>query len=72
MDYYFIEENGNRFKVSLPFSPYLYILVKKEFMQEVSTYLSKKFGGSISSIEIVAKEDLDLVSNAPVFLFSLE
>lgn len=60
VDYYFIEENGNRFKVSLPFSPYLYILVKKEFMQEVSTYLSKKFGGSISSIEIVAKEDLDL------------
>lgn len=61
VDYYFIQDDGTRFKASLPFKPYFYILAKKEHIQEVSAYLSKKFAGHISSLEIISKEDLDLV-----------
>lgn len=60
VDYYFIQDDGTRFKASLPFKPYFYILAKKENIQEVSAYLSKKFAGHISSLEILSKEDLDL------------
>lgn len=68
VDYYFIQEDGNRFKVSVPFSPYFYILTKKELTQEVSAFISKKFSGSVLSVEQISKEDLDLVFNF-VYLF---
>jgi DNA polymerase epsilon subunit 1 len=29
VDYYFIQMDGARFKVSLPFKPYFYVLIKK-------------------------------------------
>ncbi|XP_051165586.1 DNA polymerase epsilon catalytic subunit 1 [Leptopilina boulardi] len=60
VDYYFIEEDFTRFKVSLPYEPYFYVLCRKDTIQEVSTYLFKKFSGFILKIEIVIKEDLDL------------
>lgn len=39
-----------RFKVSLPFQPYLYLLVAKENIQEVTAFLSKKYGQFIVKI----------------------
>nr|CAD7589121.1 unnamed protein product [Timema genevievae] len=60
MDYYFIQEDDTRFKVSLPFKPYFYILTKKDCTQEVSAYLTKKFSGSLTKAEVMTKEDLDL------------
>ncbi|XP_026280416.1 DNA polymerase epsilon catalytic subunit 1 [Frankliniella occidentalis] len=60
VDYYFIQEDGTRFKASLPFKPYFYILARKENIQEVSAYISKKFSGKLASLEIISKEDLDL------------
>jgi len=60
VDYYFIKEDGERFKVALPFKPYLYVLIKKECMQETQAFLSKKFTGLIAGMETVEKEDLDL------------
>ncbi|KAL6267362.1 hypothetical protein P5V15_000437 [Pogonomyrmex californicus] len=60
VDYYFIEEDATRFKVSLPFSPYFYILCRKDTFEEVSTFLSKKYMGILTKIETVYKEDLDL------------
>ncbi|XP_059098833.1 DNA polymerase epsilon catalytic subunit A-like [Tigriopus californicus] len=61
VDYYFIQEDGARFKVTLPFQPYLYIRIKQACMQETQAYLSKKYGGGlITAMEIVHKEDLDL------------
>ncbi|KAF7265187.1 hypothetical protein GWI33_021380 [Rhynchophorus ferrugineus] len=60
VDYYFMEEDGTRFKVSCPFMPYFYVLTKRELIQEVTQYLSKKFVGIFGKIETVAKEDLDL------------
>uniref|UniRef100_A0A3B5JX93 DNA polymerase epsilon catalytic subunit n=1 Tax=Takifugu rubripes TaxID=31033 RepID=A0A3B5JX93_TAKRU len=60
VDYYFIQEDGSRFKVALPFKPYFYIATKKNCEREVSSYVSKKFQGKVSKLEIVPKEDLDL------------
>ncbi|KAJ8911874.1 hypothetical protein NQ315_012540 [Exocentrus adspersus] len=60
VDYYFMEEDGTRFKVSYPFMPYFYILTKRELIQEVTEFLIKKFSGVIGEIETVTKEDLDL------------
>lgn len=61
VDYYFIQDDGTRFKASLPFKPYFYILAKKENIQEVTAYLSKKFAGKVASLDVISKEDLDLV-----------
>lgn len=61
MDYYFIEMDGSRFKVSLMFQPYFLIMSRKECEQEVIQYLTKKYAGTIHKIDIVEKEDLDLV-----------
>lgn len=62
MDYYFIEMDGSRFKVSLTLKPYFLILARKECEQEVIQFISKRFAGTIHKIDIVEKEDLDLVS----------
>lgn len=63
MDYYFIEMDGTRFKISLAFQPYFLILARKECEQEVIQYLSKKFVGTIHKIEIIEKEDLELLNH---------
>ncbi|XP_015586460.1 DNA polymerase epsilon catalytic subunit A [Cephus cinctus] len=60
VDYYFLEEDGTRFKVSVPYQPYFYILCRKNTFEEVSTFLFKKFNGIVLKIETVSKEDLDL------------
>lgn len=61
VDYYFIKDDGSRFRITQPFQPYFYLLAKKEYVQEVCAYISKKFAGSFTSIDIVMKEDLDMV-----------
>ncbi|XP_070548417.1 DNA polymerase epsilon catalytic subunit A-like isoform X2 [Ptychodera flava] len=60
VDYYFIEEDGNRFKVSLPFKPYFYLAARKNTEREVSAFLSRKYQGVLASVQTIAKEDLDL------------
>ncbi|XP_037367272.1 DNA polymerase epsilon catalytic subunit A [Talpa occidentalis] len=60
VDYYFIQDDGGRFKVALPYKPYFYIATKKGCEREVSSFLSKKFQGKIAKVETVPKEDLDL------------
>jgi DNA polymerase epsilon subunit 1 len=62
MDYYFIEEDGTRFKVTLPFQPYFLVLADRDKIDGVGTYLTKRFTGQIASVEKIVKEDLDLVS----------
>ena len=61
VDYYFLEEDCSRFKISYPYNPYLYILCKKDTYEEVTTGLNKKYPDFIFKIETVYKEDLDLV-----------
>uniref|UniRef100_A0A915HL00 DNA polymerase epsilon catalytic subunit n=1 Tax=Romanomermis culicivorax TaxID=13658 RepID=A0A915HL00_ROMCU len=60
VNYYFIEENGDRFKISLPYKPYLYVATVEHCEKEASLYLSKKYAGDLTEIEIVAKDDLNL------------
>lgn len=60
VDYYFIEEDGKRFKISLPFQPYFYILVPRESIQEVSQFIKKKYEAIVQKIDVIKKEDLDL------------
>ncbi|KAK2190703.1 hypothetical protein NP493_73g03008 [Ridgeia piscesae] len=60
VDYYFLQEDGSRFKVSLPFRPYFYIATKKGCEREVASFLTKKFAGKLASVEPISKEDLDL------------
>ncbi|XP_029296654.1 DNA polymerase epsilon catalytic subunit A [Cottoperca gobio] len=60
VDYYFIQEDGSRFKVALPFKPYFYIATKKNCEREVISYVSRKFQGKVSKLEVILKEDLDL------------
>ncbi|KAJ8673754.1 hypothetical protein QAD02_005016 [Eretmocerus hayati] len=60
VDFYFLEEDCTRFKVSLPYAPYFYILCREGSNQEVITFLQKKFSGFLLGIDITTKEDLDL------------
>ncbi|KAM8886760.1 DNA polymerase epsilon catalytic subunit A [Spinachia spinachia] len=60
VDYYFIEEDGSRFKVALPFKPYFYIATKKNCEREVISYFSRKFHGKVAKLDVISKEDLDL------------
>ncbi|XP_067928568.1 DNA polymerase epsilon catalytic subunit A-like [Watersipora subatra] len=60
VDFYFIEEDGDRFKVTVPYKPYFYIACQDKSEKEVGAYLMKKFSGKIASIEFIQKEDLDL------------
>ncbi|MGH0168304.1 UNVERIFIED_CONTAM: hypothetical protein FKN15_054042 [Acipenser sinensis] len=60
VDYYFVQEDGSRFKVALPFKPYFYIATKKGCEREVISFLSKKYQGKIAKLEVMPKEDLDL------------
>lgn len=61
VDFYFLEEDCTRFKVSLPYNPYFYILCRDGTHQELITFLMKKFSGFLLKADVISKEDLDLV-----------
>ena len=58
-----------RFKVSLPFEPYLYLLVAKENIQEVTAFLSKKFGQYIVKITQVRTKSCSVIKILKIFIF---
>ncbi|CAC5377738.1 POLE [Mytilus coruscus] len=60
VDYYFLEDDGGRFKATLPFRPYFFVAARGNCGREVGSYLTKKFAGKIATVETVKKEDLDL------------
>uniref|UniRef100_A0AAR2JA37 DNA polymerase epsilon catalytic subunit n=1 Tax=Pygocentrus nattereri TaxID=42514 RepID=A0AAR2JA37_PYGNA len=64
VDYYFIQEDGNRFKVRTkvcePAFCAFYFSTTTGNTREVISFLSKKFQGKVAKLEIVPKEDLDL------------
>lgn len=45
----------------MPYNPYFYIGIKRNTERDVLAYLSRKYVGKIFRVEIVEKEDLDLV-----------
>ena len=73
LDLYFVQDDGYKYKTSHAFKPYFYILVKRETEQEVAQFLLKKYVGLIASVEVISKDDLDLVCfYLFLSLFSLE
>ncbi|CAH8663835.1 unnamed protein product [Schistosoma haematobium] len=62
IDLYFLQTDGNRFKVSRPYLPYFYVLVRGGEVAErdANSYLLKRFSGRLAGIEVVSKNDLDL------------
>ena len=61
VDFYFIDEDGSHFKVSYPYQPYFYIETGSDAQREVSSFLSRKLSGRLAGIDMVEKENLDLV-----------
>ncbi|CAL1292777.1 unnamed protein product [Larinioides sclopetarius] len=60
VDYYFLEDDGGRFKVTLPYKPYFYVCTVDGTEQEVASHLTRKYSGLINKVEVVQKENLDL------------
>lgn len=69
LDCYFVQESGERFKVSLPYQPYFYVAAAPGHDAEVSAYLAKKFVGVVARVELVDREDLDLVRLIVLFFY---
>ena len=60
---FFIGEDGSWTKCSLPYKPYFYLLVEDEAIREIVFYLNKEFADRLDSLDVVEKEDLDLVNH---------
>ncbi|CDS37731.1 dna polymerase epsilon catalytic subunit a [Echinococcus multilocularis] len=62
VDFYFIQSDDRRFKVSRPYLPYFLVSVDgdQDVETEVTTFLSREFAGRIVKVEVVEKEDLDM------------
>ncbi|KAM7543304.1 hypothetical protein Aperf_G00000018284 [Anoplocephala perfoliata] len=62
VDFYFIQSDGARFKVSRPYLPYFFVSVAgdHDVETEVTTFLSREFSGRVVKIETIEKEDLDM------------
>ncbi|PAA63472.1 hypothetical protein BOX15_Mlig016561g2 [Macrostomum lignano] len=63
VDYYFLRDDGSRFKVSMPYRPYFYAAVRSGCEHEVLSYLSKKYSGKFASLDLLEKEDLELANH---------
>uniref|UniRef100_A0A0N5A7C7 DNA polymerase epsilon catalytic subunit n=1 Tax=Parastrongyloides trichosuri TaxID=131310 RepID=A0A0N5A7C7_PARTI len=59
VDYYFLEECGERFKISYPYRPYFLVSTIENYECGVGGYLEKKYNEFIH-IEYIEKENLDL------------
>ncbi|KAI9489936.1 hypothetical protein BDB00DRAFT_875783 [Zychaea mexicana] len=60
VDYYFLDENGETFKVTLVHSPYFYIGCKPGTEGEVEEYLRRRFENTIERVKRVQREDLKM------------
>ncbi|RNA10734.1 DNA polymerase epsilon catalytic subunit A [Brachionus plicatilis] len=60
VDYYFIGEDNQKFKATVPYNPYFYVGTKEGTERDVLAFLSRKYSGKVAKLEIMEKEDLDL------------
>ncbi|CAB08772.1 DNA polymerase epsilon catalytic subunit Pol2 [Schizosaccharomyces pombe] len=60
VDFYFIQDDGDTFRCTIPYSPYFYIAAREGKEALVDDYLKKKFVGLIKSTTRIFKEDLQL------------
>ncbi|KAF9586291.1 DNA polymerase epsilon catalytic subunit [Lunasporangiospora selenospora] len=72
IDYYFIQDDGDMFKVSLKYSPYFYVAAKPGYEGDVEEYIRRRFENTVEKISRVQKEDLNmanhLVGNSQTFI----
>jgi DNA polymerase epsilon subunit 1 len=62
VDLYFVTQDGFSFKTKYKFRPYFYAATKDKMELELEAYLRRRYERQVADIEIVEKEDLDLVS----------
>lgn len=60
MEYYFLEDNGGSFKVTVPFEPYFFIAAKVNHEAEVEEFVRRKFEAQIRGLSRTTKEDLKM------------
>ncbi|GAB2244874.1 hypothetical protein Droror1_Dr00000367 [Drosera rotundifolia] len=72
VDLYFVAQDGSSFKAKYKFRPYFYVATKDKMEIDVEAYLRRRYENDIIDIEIVDKEDLDLVADFGLAKFSLE
>ncbi|KAI0071613.1 DUF1744-domain-containing protein [Panus rudis PR-1116 ss-1] len=60
VDFYFIQDDGGMFKVTLQYEPYFYIACKTGMETTIEEWLLKKYEGAILRVIRVYKEDLKL------------
>ncbi|KAI9020780.1 hypothetical protein CLU79DRAFT_216823 [Phycomyces nitens] len=59
VDFYFLNDNGETFKTTQAYSPYMFIGCKTGTEGEVEEFLRRRFENAIESMKRVKKEDLD-------------
>ena len=81
VDFYFIQEDGNRFKATMPFEPYFYIAVKKVLdyklrvlIREVSSIQGEKIVEplNVGSVESVLIREVSSIQVEPLNVGSVE
>jgi len=60
---FFLEQSGNWTKAVYLYQPYFYLLCADRVIKEIVFYLNKQYEQTIASVEIVRKEDLNLVNH---------
>ncbi|MES1901878.1 MAG: hypothetical protein MHPSP_000053 [Paramarteilia canceri] len=58
LDLYFIGQNHEKFKLSLAYHPYFYIIPDEHKINEVQNYLQKRYSDILDTIDICSKNDL--------------
>ncbi|WVN90957.1 DNA polymerase epsilon catalytic subunit A [Cryptococcus depauperatus CBS 7841] len=74
VDYYFIEDHGGSFKVTIPYEPYFYLSCRNGTEGMVEEWLLKKYEGILIRVEMEKKWDLSLPNHllsAPPILLKL-
>ena len=60
---FFIGEDGSWGKGYFPYQPYFCLLVEEECIRELIFILNKEYADFLDSIDVVDKEDLDLINH---------
>ena len=60
VEFYFIGEDNEKFKATVPFQPYFYLATKDGTERDVISYLTRKYQGKITKADVLEKEDMDL------------
>ena len=64
VEFYFVREDGSTFKAAKIYSPYFLLKIKPTLsMAELEEWLVRRYEGRVYGVEVVHKEDLDLLNH---------